>query len=333
MFLAAPNVQRYLLPMELRHLRYFLAVADTLNFSRAAERLRVAQPALSRQIQALEDELGIKLFERSTTKVDLTEAGRFLRHHGVKLLEQLDDAVNGAKRVANGEKESLKIGTGWNSSQLLIADAARELHEVSPLLAIDFVEMPSHRHLQALRSRQLDLGFVSGNMLTPRKDIDYRLIYRCGLKAILPKAHPLAGNKKVRLRDLKQERWIAIDEKERPGFKVLMAQILRPAQFAPKFGRSAQSFPGMLAFVGTGEGIALLPEVFLPPEPDGLRYVETDCAPYEMYAVWLKGRANAHVTGYLDILRRKISEVQLARSPSTLSRAVPAKKAAKTRSR
>ena len=114
------------------------------------------------------------------------------------------------------------------------------------------------------------------------------------------------------MRDLKQERWIALGEEEVPGFRVLLAQIMRPAQVAPKFGRTARSFQGMLAFVGTGEGIALLPELFLPSQPAGLRYVGTDCAPYELFAIWSKDRTDAHVPAYLEILRRKIEGAKMA---------------------
>lgn len=292
--------------MELRHLRYFLAVADALNFSRAAERLRVAQPALSRQIHDLEEQLGLRLFKRSTSKVRLTEAGRFFQQEAGKLLVQLDIAVASAQRIAKGATGEFRIGTYWSASALSITDAARELHERNPELSIDFVELPDHEHTQAIRDQKIDVGFVSRHRLTSRKDIDHRLIYTCAVKAILPRKHPLANRSEVRLRDLKQERWIAIEEKEIPGFKVLLAQILRPAHFTPKFGRSARSFQGMLAFVGTGEGIALLPESHLPAEPAGLRYVGTDCAPYEMFAIWSKDRADTHVPTYLEILQEKI---------------------------
>src|ERR1700678_3952497 len=115
--------------MELRHLRYFLAVAAELNFSRAAERLRVAQPALSRQIHDLEEQLGFKLFERSTTMVRLTEAGRFFQQQTEKLLVQIDIAVTGAQRIANGTKGDFRIGTGWwGVDELPIVEASRELH-------------------------------------------------------------------------------------------------------------------------------------------------------------------------------------------------------------
>jgi DNA-binding transcriptional LysR family regulator len=298
--------------MELRHLRYFLAVADALNFSRAAEHLRVAQPALSRQIHDLEEQLGFRLFERSTSKVHATKAGRFFQQQAGKLLMQLDIAVTGAQRIAKGATDEFRIGIDWRASELFIADAARELHERHPELSIDFVELPGHEHTQAIRDQKIDVGFVSGNVLTPRKDIGNSLIYTCAVKAILPKGHPLAERTEVRLRDLKQERWIAMAEEEIPGFKVLMTQLLRPAMVAPKFGRSARSFQGMLAFVGMGEGIALLPELFLPAEPAGLRSVLTDCAPFEMFAVWSKDHAAAHLPAYLEILRRKIGTAKMA---------------------
>jgi DNA-binding transcriptional LysR family regulator len=304
--------------MELRHLRYFLAVADALNFSRAAERLRVAQPALSRQVHDLEEQLGFKLFERSTTKVRLTEAGRFFQQQMEKLLMQLDIAVTGAQRIANGTTGNFRIGTDWNTARLFVTDAAHELHQRHPGLSIDFVELPGYEHTQAIRDRKIDVGFVSGKLLTPRKDIDYRLLCTCPIKAILPMEHPLANQTEVHLRDLKEERWITIREEEIPGFKILLLQVLKPAQFTPKFGRGARSFEGMLAFVSTGEGVALLPEIFLPPQPAGLRYVDTDCAPWEMCAVWSKVHVDAHVLAYLEILQQKIAAEKLA--PATLER-------------
>jgi DNA-binding transcriptional LysR family regulator len=315
MLLAAPKIQRYPSRMELRHLRYFLAVAETLNFSRAAGRLRVAQPALSRQIHDLEEELGFRLFERTTTKVRLTEAGRFFQQQAGKLLMQLDIAVTGAQRVAKGATGEFRIGTDWSASKLFITDAARELHERHPELSIDFVELPPHEHTQAIRDRKIDVGFLSRNRLTPRKDIDFCPIYTSTMKAILPMKHPLADRPEVRLRELEEERWITIDEEEIPGYKSLLKQMLRPAQFAPKFGRSARSIVGMLAFVATDEGIALIPELLLPAEPMGLRYLATDCAPWEMCALWSKDHAGALVPVYLEILQGKIGAAKMAPAP------------------
>jgi len=120
------------------------------------------------------------------------------------------------------------------------------------------------------------------------------------------------------LRDLKEERWITIREEENPGLQNLAAASPEAGPIHPKFGRSARSFEGMLAFVSTGEGIALLPEIFLPPQPAGLRYVDTDCAPWEMCAVWSKVHADAHVPAYLEILRGKIGAGKPA--PAVLER-------------
>ena len=307
--------------MELRHLRYFLAVAETLNFSRAAGRLRVAQPALSRQIHDLEEQLGFRLFERTTTKVSLTEAGRFLQLQLGKLLMQLDIVLTGAQRIAKGTTGDFRIGTTWNSAELFtfVTDAARELHEGHPELSIDFVELLPHEQIQAVRDQKIDVGFTSRFRLTPRKDVDHCLIYSGALLAVLPETHPLAKQAEVRLRDLKEERWIALAEEVIPGFKILVTQMVRPAHFTPKFGRSAPSYQAMLGLVGTGEGICLLPEFTLPPKPPGLRYLATDCAPLEMFAVWSKARPLAHVSAYLEILTKKIGEAKMTSAPSLRS--------------
>ena len=301
--------------MELRHLRYFLAVAEGLNFSRAAEKLHVAQPALSRQIHDLEEELGFRLFARSTSQVHLTAEGEFFQQHVQKILLQLDLAVTGAQQVAKGISAEFRIGSDWNASALPITAAAAALRERLPRLAVDFVEIPGHEHVNALRAKKIDVGFVSGLTTPARGDVESAVLHTSAFKAIVPAGHPLAGRDAVRLRDLRHERWLVIAEEEIPGFKILMTQIFRPAQFVPKFGRTARSLAGVLAFVGTGEGISLIPELFLPVEPDGVRYVATDCAPFEMLAVWSKTHSSPHVTRYLEILREKMGVAKLPPAP------------------
>ena len=130
-------------PVELRHIRYFLGVAETLNFSRAAQRLHVTQPALSRQIRELEDELGGRLFQRTTTKVSLTEMGHYFRQQAQRLAMQLDIALTGAQQLAKGACGILRIGFDWRLEGIPIAIAARRFTESNPRIAVQFVEKPS----------------------------------------------------------------------------------------------------------------------------------------------------------------------------------------------
>jgi len=293
--------------MELRHLRYFVAVAETLNFSQAAMRMRVTQPGLSRQIHDLEQELAFKLFERTTTHVRLTEAGRYLQQQAEKILFQVDLAVTGASRVAQGSRLTFRIGTDWNASALPVAAAARGLIERNPDLTVDFVELPGHEHTLALREGRIDVGFVPGVSRVPATDIEYGCIHISELKVVMHQTNRLADRALVRLRDLRDERWVALDDREVPGFKTLMRQLVRPGQFVPKFGRTAPSLPGMMALIGTGEGIALVPELFLPAAPEGIRYIPTDCAPFQLYAAWSKLRMAACLPAFLDLLQAKLS--------------------------
>lgn len=307
--------------MELRHLRYFLAVADTLNFSRAAERLRVAQPALSRQIHDLEEELGIKLFERTTSKVKLTNAGAYFRLQVEKILMQLDIATTGAHRVAQEADGQLRIGSDWNASALPITSAAHEFCGRYPSVAVDFIELPGFEHAFAIRTSKIDIGFVPGAVLALRADLKSEVIHTCSMKVVLPANHALAGQAKVSLNALRNERWVAISEEEVPGFKTLTARLMRPARFSPKFGRTAKSLPGMLAYIGTGEGIGLVPEMFLPEQPEEVRYASSDASDFEMFAIWAGDHTGAHVGRFLEILKNKIREgnlprVALRRTPS-----------------
>ena len=128
--------------MELRHLRYFAAVAETLNFTRAAERLRVAQPALSRQIQALEDELGTKLFDRNRQRVLLTDAGQLFHGHAQKILNQVDLATLAVREVANGAEGELRLGQDWRLPASLVSEAIAEYRRNYPRVEVVVRDLP-----------------------------------------------------------------------------------------------------------------------------------------------------------------------------------------------
>jgi DNA-binding transcriptional LysR family regulator len=126
--------------------------------------------------------------------------------------------------------------------------------------------------------------------------------------AVLPTSHPLAGHKKVSLRELKGERWIALNDRGFPGFKAVMQQIMQPAQIAPKFGRAADSLRSMVTLVAAGEGAALIPEAFLWERLGGLAYVQTDCVPFELYAVWLKSAPAEAMECFYSVLSREVAK-------------------------
>jgi LysR family transcriptional regulator, benzoate and cis,cis-muconate-responsive activator of ben and cat genes len=290
--------------MELRQLRYFLAVARTLNFSRAAEQLRVAQPSLSRQIRELEERMGFKLFERSTVRVELTKGGEFFQRRAEKILTQLAIAETAAQRIARGIIGELRIGTWHGAPRLAIAEAAQRLHLRAPRLSIDFLELPFFGQIQSVRERKLDVGFAGRWRSTPKmdKDLCHCLIYRGMVSVVLPAWHTASATARVRLQDLKNEAWVTLGDARA---KSTMAKLLKSEGCIPKFARTASSIEGVLALVTMGEGIALMPKLFLPEESPGVRYVDTNAEPYEVYAIWLRDNPSAHVKDYIEDLKRE----------------------------
>lgn len=287
--------------MELRHIRYFLEVAETLNFSRAGDRLRITQPALSKQIRELEEELGAKLFHRTTTKVSLTEAGEYFRQQTRRVLVQLDIAASGVQQMARGSAGTLRIGCDWRAQMLPIATAARRLRDINSKINVQFVEMRVHEHVIAVRNHVIDVGFALSIFLGDTADLELQSLPPLKLKVALPRGHRLANRTQVDLRDLKNERWLAMDAEGLPGFRVLMAQIL---QYTPKYGVTTTSLPGLVAHVVAGDGIGLIPEgAAVSPELD-LVAIDTNCTPLLAFAVWLKEGGSPLVPSYVNLLQQ-----------------------------
>lgn len=303
--------------MELRHIRYFLEVAETLNFSRAAERLKVAQPALSRQIRDLEEELGGKLFYRTTAKVALTEMGHYFREQTRKIMIQLDIAATGAQQLAKGTGSTLKIGCDWRTPGLPIAAAAKRLNEVNRSVTVQFVEVPTHEHVSGVRDHTLDVGFVPSVLLGESEDLNLRSLCTLKMKVVLPAGHRLAARSALSLRELKEERWLALDMDSLPGFRVIMSEIL---QYTPKYGLTTTSFPGLIAHVIAGHGIGLIPDRPGVPLDDLTVAIDCDCAPIEMFAVSLRAPTSPLISSYLDLFQELIGRAAQPAVPPTPGR-------------
>lgn len=290
--------------MELHHIRYFLEVAETLNFSRAAERLHVSQPALSKQIRALEEELGAALFQRTTVKVRLTEAGEYFRQQTHKVLIQLDIAASGVQQMGIGNAGTLKLGCDWRTITVPVANAARIFRETNHRFSVQFIDVPTYEHPTAVRNRTVDLGFVSSLVLGGISDLELHRL--CELKpiVILPKTHRLASRVRINLRDLADERWIALDAESMPGFRVLLAQLLK---FTPRYGPTTASLFTLVANVVTGNGIAIMPKGSALSYAGDVVEVDTDCDPIEIFAIWARHGASPLIPAYIECLGKLIA--------------------------
>jgi len=289
--------------MELRHLRYFLTVAEFLHFGRAAEQLRIAQPSLSHQVLQLESELQTKLFERSKKRVRLTESGQLFLEETRQILEHVDRAALIARSGKDGPTERLKIGFAYWTDMTKVCAAIKRFDESHPKVRVELHNMEGSRQIAALREGSLDVGFVRPPITDPAVRSEFLMAEP--FVVALSKAHRLAAQKRIVLSTLKQEPIIIGKREELPFFYDLTLKLFNDAGFVPNV-HDEVDYPSMLlTLVATGIGVSMVPAsirkiqsaglVFLPLHPSS-RILETALA-------WRANSVPAILTDFLQIMR------------------------------
>jgi DNA-binding transcriptional LysR family regulator len=245
--------------MELRHLRYFLAVAQELNFTRAAERLCMTQPPLTQQIKALEAELGFDLFDRSSYRVELTAAGRVFAAEASRILRDVRTAVQFAQHAARGTAGSIRVGfTESSSFNPVVAASLRRFRLEYPDVQIDLDENPSLELLTAIREGRMDAAFVRPP-LPQSVDIAFLGLEDEPLVVALPSSHPLANRDLLDLRDLAFETFILYPRAVRPGLADAIIAACEHAGFTPRVGQNAPQLSSTINLIAASLGISIVP--------------------------------------------------------------------------
>jgi DNA-binding transcriptional LysR family regulator len=246
--------------MELRHLRYFVAVAEALSFTRAAEKLRLAQPSLTRQIHNLEGEIGVQLLNRSKSRVTLTVEGRSFLLDARRLLALADESVAAVQRLSRGETGQLNIGYSSNFNFELLPQTLGAFREGFPHIALNLFDMTPAEQLRGLETRKIDLGFVGLHSPVTTKDLQWQCLAHHKTIVAIPQRHPLAKKNKITLGDLKTMFFVGMSEKTHPGFREWLSEVCRSGDFTPRILQDAEMELGLLRFVAEGLGVALVRE-------------------------------------------------------------------------
>lgn len=241
--------------IEIRHLRYFVAVAEELNFRRAAERVHIDQTPLSRTVRDLEERWGVTLFVRTPRALQLTPAGIKLLDHARKLLVRLERTKRAVRATDARYREPLRIGADESTVQPTLAGCLARWRKLAPEIPLEILEMPAVEMLAALRSETMDVGFSFG---TPQDDaIAQQPAWSTRLVAILSPEHELASRDVVSLSDLLSFPAIACTEIDHSGLYQQVKEILRQRNLSPTIAGEARSLTGYLTRVAAGQGVGI----------------------------------------------------------------------------
>lgn len=245
--------------MEFRHLRYFIAVAEELNFSRAAERLHMAQPPLSQQIQALEAELRLQLFDRKKRPLQLTVAGQVFLEQARLAVTQVERAIVLAQRASRGEIGRLTIGANSSIANSVLPDILRTFRDRFPEVKLVLRELTSSQQTQELRDRRIDVGFDRlPNPYENEADLRFMPIVQESLVIALPETHPLAAHAQIPLQALADEPFVLPSPEIVPSYGQIIT-LCQQVGFSPKVVQEATWTITVLSLVAGGVGVALLP--------------------------------------------------------------------------
>jgi len=263
--------------MELRHLRYFSTLADELHFGRAAQKLFIAQPPLSRQIKILEDELGVQLFTRDSRKVKLTGYGEYLKKESERIFADVNGIVNNLKVLKTGKAGTVTIGYVGAVMHSFLPMVLSRIVKEYPGINTMLNELDNESQMKELRNRSIDIGFLR----TPVRDDDIVLeqVYSETLSVIISDSHPLAGKKKIMLGDLAEEPFVAFTTRCSPGLRNSIISVCNRAGFMPRITHETSQINTILRLVECNLGYSIIPTSVKMGYNLNLRFIELNKFP------------------------------------------------------
>jgi DNA-binding transcriptional LysR family regulator len=295
--------------MELRHLRYFVAVAEELNFTRAAEKLHLAQPSLTRQIHNLEEELGVRLLDRSKNQVSLTEEGKRFLVDAKRLVASSLESVQAVQRFSQGESGQLNLGYLFKFNFDLLPATLRTFYQSCPDIAVNLFDMSPAEQLRSLTARKIDLGFVG--LRPPASDKESAgLVWECvahhNVVVVLPERHPLAKKSKINIAELRTQFFVAMSEETHPGSRHWLSSLCGKVGFTPRVLQDVDLEGGIMTLVAEGLGVTLAREqikklphpgvVFRPLQPP---------AKVDYWIAWHSENHSKALHQYIEIVKKE----------------------------
>jgi DNA-binding transcriptional LysR family regulator len=291
--------------MELRHLRYFLAVAEELNFTRAAKSLNIAQPPLTRQIRLLEEEMGVALVDRSSYRIELTRAGAAFAGEIARILGELRLAVVHARRAARGAPGQVRVGfTESASFNPLVTTAFRSFRAAHPGIEVSLEERQSVELCKGLREERIDVAFVRPP-LKNQEGIALDILQEEDMLAVVPNTHRLARARLVDLRDLQNESFILYPRAVRPGLADAVVAACERAGFSPRVEQYAPQLSATINLVAASLGISIVPQSMRGLQPNAVAYLPLRGRPVQaqLGIAYRVGEACAPVLQFIELAK------------------------------
>ena len=286
--------------MELRHLHYFIAVAEELNFSRAAERLHMAQPPLSQQIRQLEAELGFQLFHRTKRKVELTTAGQTFLTHARQVLLHLEQAIQIGRQTSRGEVGQLTVGFVSSTAYNILPPILKSFHRQVPGVTLELQELTTQEQVKAVQQGKLDVGFVRPPV--QEAALASTVVFQEPLIVALPETHPLQQEAKVSVKSLADESFILFPRLVAPGLHDLILSLCLQAGFNPQVSQEAIQMQTIVSLVAAEMGVAIVPLSLQNLQRQGVVYkpLEESTPVVEIVVIWRKN-PTATVERFLQV--------------------------------
>lgn len=289
--------------IELRHIRYFLAVAEDLHFRKAADRLFISQPGLSRQIKQMEDDLDVQLFERHNRKVQLTSAGLFLQKELTKSLKNLDNILDYAKLLQDGKHGKLEFGYVGSAMQEIIPNLLLEFKKQHPNVQFGLKEMDNQKQIESLLSHDIDIGFIRLDRV-PR-DLKTQPILRENFCLVLPKDHFINQQNFTGLDQVKDESFILFDPSYSPSYYEKVLQIFDNYNFTPIVSHNTIHAASIYKLVENNFGLSIVPKSLQYGYNVNVKFIELKDIPQRttLSAVWNINNQNPILSFLLNQLR------------------------------
>jgi len=288
--------------LEFRHIKYFLAVAEDLHFRKAAERLFISQPGLSRQIKQMEENLGIILFERHNRKVILTRAGEYLKNELAINLKNIEHTFNHAKLLNDGKRGDLKFGYVGSAMQEIIPNLLLQFRKEHPGIVFSLKEMDNQKQIENLLSHNIDMGFV--RLERVQRGLETMQILKETFCLVLPKNHSITAKEFKSLRQFKNESFILFDPTYSASYHEKVMQIFDDSGFSPIISHNTIHASSIYKLVENNFGISIVPKSLFTNHK-GIQFIELDMISQRtiLSAVWNTDNKNPILYKTIEMIK------------------------------